>query len=227
MNNKMYHIAHKSIVSCLALMAMPMMSMAQEVDHTFDFVDESGNVVADGSVITVNTVEDDGMDLLMRVPLAVKAQGTTDKGGTIKVDASQMPNGSFQICSFGNCISKSKACVFNSSKGLLNNATKKSIAAEWIPTSEGTWTASLQLQVVEPEYDDISEDYTYNKVIADGPKVTINFEYGKTAGIHDVFSSTVSKPVAYFNLSGQRLSGAQKGITIVRCQDGKSYKIKK
>lgn len=200
----------------------------QDINHTFEFVDEAGNIVEDGSVLTVNTVEDDGFDLLMRVPLAVKSTDNTDKGGTILVDATSMPNGSFQICSFGNCIAKTSACVFNSSKGKLNKATEKSIAAEWIPTAEGSWTATLQLQVVEPEYDDITEDYIYDKVIANGPKVTINFEYGKTSGISEAtLSSTISKPIAYYNLAGQRVMGVQKGITIVKCQDGKSYRVRK
>lgn len=224
----MYHITRKTIVAGLALLAVPMMSMAQSIDQTFEFVDEQGNIVADGSTITINTVEDDGIDLLMRVPLAVKATSNTDKGGTIKVDASAMPNGSFQICSFGNCIAKPRACIFYSAKGKLNKATQKSIAAEWMPTAEGAWTATLQLQVVEPEFDDISEDYVYDKVIADGPKVTVKFAYGESTGIKGVaYDQTASEPVAYYTLSGQRVAGVQPGITIVKCQNGKSYKVNK
>lgn len=212
-----------------SIVAMPLATMAQSVDHTFEFVDESGNIVADGSVITVNTLEDDGIDQLMRVPLAVKATSDTDKGGTIQVDASAMPNGSFQICSFGNCISKSVASVFNSSKGALNKATQKSIAAEWIPTdADKTWTATLQLQVVEPEYDDMSEEYVYNKVIADGPKVTIQFAKGQASGIAGVTTTASTlRPVAYYNVAGQRVNGLQEGITIVKGEDGKSYKVQR
>ncbi len=198
---------------------------AQEADHTFEFVDEAGNIVPDGTVITVNTVEDNGLELLLPVPLAVKATGETDKGGTIRVDASGMPNGNFQICSFGNCISSSTPCIFNSAKGKLNPATQKSIAAEWIPTAEGAWKVTLQLQVVEPEYDDMSEEYIYDKVIADGPKVTVLFEYGASAGIDSHSSTLPSSPMAYYNLSGQKVSGPQKGVNIVRYQDGSCKKV--
>lgn len=199
---------------------------AQATDHTFEFVDKSGNIVPDGSVITVNTVEDNGLELILPIPLAVKATADTDKGGTIKVDASAMPNGSFQICSFGNCILKSTPSVFNSSKGKLDNITKESIAAEWIPAAEATWTATLQLQVVESEYDDMSESYVYN-VIADGPKVTVYFEYGQSAGIVGLTSNSSSCGFAYYNLSGQKVSAPKKGVTIVRYQDGKNYRVKK
>ncbi len=200
---------------------------AQATDHTFEFVDKSGNIVPDGSVITVNTVEDNGLELILPIPLAVKATGETDKGGTIKVDASAMPNGSFKICSFGNCILKSTPCIFNSSKGKLNNITKESIAAEWIPAEEGTWTATLQLQVVDPEYDDMNEAYVYNKVTADGPKVTVHFEYGQSAGIDDLTSNPSSCGLEYYNVLGQKVSSPQKHVTIVRYKDGKNYRVKK
>lgn len=216
----------KTLIVLAAFMAAS--TLYAQTDHTFEFVDASGNIVSDGSVITVNTTEDDGFgDIQMPVPLAVKATADTDNGGTIRVDASAMPNGSFQICSFGNCIAKSEACVFLSAKGKLNNATKESIAAEWLPLAEGTWTATLQLQVVEPEYDDMSEEYVYDKVVGDGPKVTVVFQYGNGTGISTPLSSHLSHPVAYYSLSGQRLSGTQQGITIVRTEDGRSYKVKK
>ncbi len=216
----------KTLIVLAAFMAAS--TLYAQTDHTFEFVDGSGNIVSDGSVITVNTTEDDGFcDIQMPVPLAVKATADTDKGGTIRVDASAMPNGSFQICSFGNCIAKSEACVFLSAKGKLNNATKESIAAEWLPLAEGTWTATLQLQVVEPKYDDMSEEYVYDKVVADGPKVTVVFQYGNGTGISAPLSLHPSHPVAYYSLSGQRLSGTQQGVTIVRTEDGRSYKVKK
>lgn len=208
----------------LPLLLFPL-GMAAQVDHTFEFVDESGNIIADGSTITVDQMESDGFDIFMSVPVGVKATTETTDGGCIKVIADNLPNGSFQICSFGNCVKTSTPGTFYSAKGALRAIDEATIAAEWMPLDYATWTLTLQLQTVEREYDDLSECYVYDKVKADGPTITVRMVYTDPTGIASIETDNKqTAPIAHYSLSGQRLAQPVKGINIVRRADGSTVK---
>ncbi len=208
----------------LPLLLFPL-GMAAQVDHTFEFVDGSGNIIADGSTLTVDQLESTGFDFFMSIPVGVKATTETTDGGCIKVVADNLPNGSFQICSFGNCVQTSTPSTFYSAKGALRAVDKTTIAAEWMPLDYAAWTLTLQLQTVEREYDDLSECYVYDKVKADGPTITVHMVYTDPTGIASIETDNKQTvPVAHYSLSGQRLAQPVKGINIVRRADGSTVK---
>lgn len=208
----------------LSLLSIPA-GMQAQVDHTFEFVDNKGNIIADGSTITVDQLESTGFDVYMSVPVGVKATKETTDGGCIKVTADNMPNGNFQICSFGNCVMTSTPGTFYSSKGALRSVDNTTIAAEWLPTDYATWDLTLQLMTVEREYDDLTETYVYDKVKAEGPTINVRMVHPDPTGIASVTAdSRQAAPVARYTVSGQRLNGPVKGINIVRRADGSTVK---
>ena len=209
----------------LSLLLLPI-GMQAQVDHTFEFVDNEGNIIADGSTLTVGQLESTGFDLYMSVPVGVKATKETTDGGCIKVTADNLPNGNFQICSFGNCVMTTTPGTFYSSKGALRPVDNTTIAAEWMPTDYATWNLTLQLMTVEREYDDLTETYAYNKVKAEGPTINVRMVYTDPTGIASVVSdSKQTAPTARYSVSGQRLNGPVKGINIVRRADGSTTKV--
>ncbi len=220
------YITHMKKLSTLLLpLLLFPIGMAAQVDHTFEFVDENGNIIADGTTLTVNQMESDGFDIFMSVPVGVKATTETTDGGCVKVMADNLPNGTFQICSFGNCVMTSTPGTFYSAKGALRAIDNTTIAAEWMPLDYATWTVTLQLQTVEREYDDLTETYVYDKVKTDGPTITVHMVYADPTGIASVTSdSKQTAPVARYSLSGQRLTQPVKGINIVRRADGSTIK---
>ena len=74
---------------------------AAETDNVFQFTDLEGNPVADGSVITVNTLNEEGQ---MVVPLMVKNVSGEAAAATLFETIDAMPNGTWRTCAFGNCM---------------------------------------------------------------------------------------------------------------------------
>ena len=146
------------------LLAMAANGLAQQADGTFQFIDEQGNVVPDGSVITVSGINAEGQ---MVVPLWVKNtsgqkaavsmyENIDDKPVAYAMDEGELelddngnpiPLPNWQTCAFGNCMNLKQTGY--SSKNIVNGDYKASIQTEWQP-EEGkfdSWTATLQIHV--------------------------------------------------------------------------------
>ncbi len=169
----------KKLFTLCTAMVLTLMASAQ-VDETFQFVDASGNVVADGSTIVINQLDKDGK---MFVPLSVKNNSGEKAAACMYEDIDKMPNGEWQTCAFGSCM-KLTATGYSASTvaGADYNAE---ILTEWMPVvgSYATWEATLQILVF-----DIVETMRFGQVfetvgtdiIGYGPKVTVRFEYTNT-----------------------------------------------
>ena len=68
----------------------------------------------------------------------------------------------------------------------------------------------------------IPRNYTFK---ADGPSVTVNFNYSDPAGIDGVKVEGENEIVARYTLDGRRLLAPKKGINIVKYANGKTAKI--
>lgn len=165
---------------CVSLLLLATGVYAQdEADATFQFVDAEGNTVADGSVITVTELNEEGQ---MVVPLFVKNMSGQKAAVSMYETIDQIPNGEWQTCAFGNCMILSETGY--SPKNVVPDDYNASIQTEWIPTEEGyaTWEATLQIHVfniVSKSQFGVVTEVAGNEVIGYGPKVTVRFEYKK------------------------------------------------
>lgn len=218
----------KIFTLCVSLLALGATAMAQEVDGTFCFVDDKGNVVPDGTVIEVNTLNDQGQ---MVIPLFTKKMVEENAAGALYEDVSAMPNGDYSTCCFGNCVGMSYLVSndYYSSKGVVKDNTAATIQTEWIPEAGkyASWTATLQIRVfniVSKTVFGITTESAGNMVIGFGPTVTVNFNYSDPASISA--DGVTEKPmvVECLNANGQRVSSSARGLRIVRLDNGKTIK---
>lgn len=163
------------------LMTCGTIGWAQDVDNTFQFTDMEGNVVTDGSVITVNTTtKNESGELLMVVPLKVKNVSGEKAAVSMYEVIDQKPNGGWQTCAFGNCMQLTGTGY--SPKNIMTADYHADIQTEWIP-QEGayaTWEATLQIHVfnivTKTMFGQVFES-AGDEIIGYGPKVTVRFEY--------------------------------------------------
>lgn len=225
------------------LLAMAANGLAQQTDGTFQFIDEQGNVVPDGSVITVSGINAEGQ---MVVPLWVKNtsgqkaavsmyENIDDKPVAYAIDEGELelddngnpiPLPNWQTCAFGNCMNLKQTGY--SSKNIVNGDYKASIQTEWQP-EEGkfdSWTATLQIHVFNITTQTVfgqTKEIAGDEIIGYGPKVTINFVYSaESANISHVQEG--QREVARYSLTGRRLNAPSRGINIVRLANGKAVK---
>ena len=195
----------------------------EDLDQTFVFVDDQGNIVPDGSVITVAAINDEGQ---MVVPLKVK---NVEGGGAAvsmyeTIDA--LPNGGWQTCAFGNCMTLSATGY--SAKNIISGTDASDIQTEWMPEQGkyATWSATLQIHVfniITKTVFGMKQEVAGEEIIGYGPKVTVNFVYNSESA-HISGIAADHQPKEYFNVRGQRIDGPQKGLNIIRLANGKTIK---
>lgn len=218
---------------CLALLGCISMS-AQ--DKTFEFCDKNGNVIADGSTVTFTEAEEDpdfGM-VTMHADLFIK--NTTDNASYAAIRCvGELPDGDFKICFPQNCIQKSSftdpTFDFTTEGGghLNGSAIAKSDApvsleTAWMPTTYGSFSVTYQILLCEPK---TTNGITTYDPVAEGSKITANFIYSDPTGINGVKDTGIKKEVARYNIGGQLVGNAVKGLNIIKYSDGTTVKTVK
>ena len=155
---------------------------AEETDNTFQFTDLEGNPVADGSVITVNTLNEEGQ---MIVPLKVKNLSGEKAAVSMFETIDAKPNGTWQTCAFGNCMQLNETDY--SPKSIVAGDYFDGIQTEWTPEAGkyATWEATLQIHVfniVTTTRFGVTTESVGEEIIGYGPKVTVRFEYNDPSG---------------------------------------------
>jgi len=150
---------------------------SEGLDETFVFTDLEGNEIADGATIVVSELNDDGQ---MVIPVKTKNAAGKKAAVSMYEDLSQMPNGGWQTCAFGNCMTL-KASGY-SAKSIMSADSHAAIDTEWIPATGGyaTWEAKLQIHIFN-----ITKKTTFgqtietagNEIIGYGPVINVRFEY--------------------------------------------------
>lgn len=191
------------------------LGIAHAQDFLFEFADEHGTVIPDGSVVTITKVEvaDDGSgDIIMNSGVYAKnVDGDDDQLLRLNYEVVQKDNGDLQMCFPVNCI------MVTQTSGTTNPGTLRgklhSIDTEWFPLDYGTCVVKVRLESVVKT---IGDNYT---VTDDGPCITLKFVYADPAHVDDT-GAALPTPVEYYSLSGQRLSARHRGIAVVRLSDG-------
>ncbi|MBP3790330.1 MAG: hypothetical protein J6I52_12030 [Prevotella sp.] len=208
----------KKFFTLLTAMLLSSMAFAQ-ADNKFEFVDANGNVVPDGTTITVNTITEDKMIVPLRVRNASGQKNAVSMYETINAK----PNGEWQTCAFDNCVILQETGY--SAKSIVEGSYFKPIDTEWIPKEEGyaTWEATLQIRVfniVKKKVFNVETETPGDEIIGYGPTVKVKFEYSETSGISTTRTSG-QNAVTYYNLNGMRTNAARHGLNIMKRQDGK------
>ena len=195
---------------------------------TFQFIDEQGNIVPDGSVITINKVND---QLQMVVPLHIKNMTGEKAAVSMWEDISQKPSGEWQTCAFGNCMTLAESGY--SAKSVLSGEYDQDIMTEWMleEGKYGSWTATLEIRYFNITKNFFGMEQAGNNVVGYGPSVTINFVYADNADVNNVQRSTSTVQRVY-DLQGRRLDVQRStfnvqrahGFSIVRLADGRVIK---
>lgn len=195
----------------------------EDLDQTFVFVDDQGNIVPDGSVITVAAINDEGQ---MVVPLKVKNVEGDGAAVSMYETIDALPNGGWQTCAFGNCMTLSTTGY--SAKNIISGTDASDIQTEWMPEQGkyATWSATLQIHVfniITKTVFGMKQEVAGEEIIGYGPKVTVNFVYNSESA-HISGTAADHQPKEYFNVRGQRIDGPQKGLNIIRLANGKTIK---
>ena len=211
----------KIFTSILMLLFAANFALAQ----TVQFVDKSGNVVANGATIEISeAVVDEAWGDVM-IPTGLFVENTTNKKIYVGVDfnVKNLPNGAFQICFPQNCMNISEAGEKKTPEGSMNAKAKKDLQAEWIPDENGFGTCTVELQANIYTYGSSTKTYTLKE---NGTKITVNMNYKDPASVNGL-ETDKAKETARYNLAGQRVSKGQKGVNVVKYDNGKTVmKIK-
>lgn len=188
---------------------------AQDEGFLFEFADAQGTIIPDGTVLTITkaeVAEDGSGDVIMDSGVYAKnVDGDEDQLLRISYEVLNKDNGDLQICFPKECIMVRQESG-STTPGVLPRALH-SIATEWFPLDYGTCTVKVRLESVVKT---IGNSYT---VTDDGPAITLKFVYADPANV-SATGEALATPVAYYSLSGQRLSPQHRGIVVVRLSDG-------
>lgn len=207
----------KKIFTLLFTLAATLNASAQ-----LQFADKDGNAIADGSTITVTTVEDDGLGgKKIDSGLWVKNTGATTVYTNAVFNVQTTPPGGFQICYPKNCIEPTYVAGEGETMiGELEADYFTSIQSELLLNDDAQYCeTAVDIQLKIYNYNAISGEYEFKE---NGPKVTVVFVYTESAGINSL-NNVSQKTSSLYNLAGQRVSEDFKGITV---KNGKKYLTK-
>lgn len=189
------------------------LAVQAQSDFPLQFAHANGNIIADGTVLTLNDFEDDGFGSIM-VPanLYVKNVSGTDVLGGGVYTVVNISTGVFQTCFPMNCVMQTEPGQYQTEAGSIAAGQLKSMMTEWL-TEEGVeGTAVVTYQLYTFKQNPLTKETTKDQA---GPTVTLNFSYGTAA----VSTSLADKPVSsisYYNLQGRPVSQPRHGLYIVR-----------
>lgn len=215
-----------------AVLAMTATSaMAQTDLETFRFVDKDGNVVPDGSTITVSEAE--VKDGSLQISTGLFVENTTDEEQAVGLNFSidRLDNGEPKCCFPLNCLpGTDKVGEYSSEPGPIAAKTKADFLTEWLPASDGTCTMTFNLLVNKIGSETIYimgepyTQYTYDEFKAYGPKITVNFVYTASTGVDGVVDNAGAKVVSRYNAAGMQVNSEVKGLNIEKLSNGKTIK---
>ena len=157
------------------------MTMSAQADY-FEFVGKDGNVVPDGTTLTLNEVThiDDGTDVfdVMYSNLYVRNKTSETRYLRINMFIERIDNGTYQLCFPMACKKYDDVTNIVTEGGSVPANELKDLQTEWIPTEEGGCDVTLTVEVLNMTGSILNPTYTY---VCDGPTVTLHYRNG----IHD------------------------------------------
>lgn len=219
----------KSLVASAFMAMLGISAMAQTDLETFQFVDKAGNVVPDGTTLTVSEVENGDKGLQISTGLFIKNTSGKEQAIGMNYDILTLPNGNYSICFPGQCEDYPSVGLITKGPFIVEaSETPEDLQAEWIltPNVYGTSTVTIQALIYE-----VSSKIIFGTEIPEpgdfkayGPKITLNLVYADPTGINGVTDNADAKVISRYNAAGMRVNSAVKGLNIEKLSNGKTIK---
>lgn len=226
----------KKIFTLFVALFCTVAMFAQDTKGMFEFADENGNVVPNGSTLTKTEVEKSGKRLQINTGLfvkPVKPELNGEKlGAKLRVEVENLDHGTIQYCLLGSCMVASEKGTFYSTSNFVDKLDD--LATEWIMGTDkegkalkGEATVKLTLvacKKVSLGLDEWEIEQFEWQEVGDCSSVTVKFVCDGTTAINGVTDNANATVVARYAADGTRLSAPQKGLNIVKLSNGKTVK---
>ena len=157
----------------LSMLAWP--AMAQEIDESYVFMDEEGNIIENGATVVRNVVEpfDEVSDVIYSGISVLNLGGSTSDYIKMIYVIDRIDNGTYQICFPTTCNMKTEAGVYETGIGQLMGDLQD-IQSEWFPIADGECVVTLKIEIYT-KMGLFPPTYIHK---ADGPTITLRFVKG-------------------------------------------------
>ena len=166
------------LLSCLAMTAVSL--QAQDIDESYLFVDEEGEIIEHGSTIIRNVAEvgEDGTVIIKSGLYVFNMDGVPTDYLKVHYTIERIDNGTFQICFPITCNMQNVVGQYETAAGQLM-MDLQDLQSEWFPVSDGMCTVSISLEILNRVGSFPNFSYEHK---ADGPTVTLKFVKGDVPG---------------------------------------------
>lgn len=157
----------------LSMLAWP--AMAQEIDESYVFMDEEGNIIENGATVVRNVVEsfDEVSDVIYSGISVLNLGGSTSDYIKMIYVIDRIDNGTYQICFPTTCNMQTEAGVYETGIGQLMGDLQD-IQSEWFPIADGECVVTLKIEIYT-KMGLFPPTYIHK---ADGPTITLRFVKG-------------------------------------------------
>ena len=161
----------------LSMLAWPV--MAQDVDESYVFMDEEGNIIENGATVVRNVVEayDEVSEVIYSGISVLNLGGSSSDYLKMHYDIQRLDNGIYQICFPSTCNMKTEVGVYETGIGQLMGDLQD-IQSEWFPIADGECVVTLRIEVFTKQ-GLFPPSYVHK---ADGPTMTLRFVKGDVPG---------------------------------------------
>ena len=164
----------------LSMLAWP--AMAQDVDESYMFMDEDGNIIENGATVVRNIVEteSDGGEVIYSGVSVLNLSGTADDFIKMHYIIERIDNGTYQICFPMSCNMQTAVGSYETGIGQLMGDLQD-IQSEWFPTDDGECVVTLSIEIFTKK-GGFPPSYVHK---ANGPTITLRFVKGDTTPVID------------------------------------------
>ena len=157
----------------LSMLAWP--AMAQEIDESYVFMDEEGNISKNGATVVRNVVEsfDEVSDVIYSGISVLNLGGSTTDHIKMNYVIERIDNGTYQICFPTTCNMQTEVGVYETGIGQLMGDLQD-IQSEWFPVADGECVVTLKIEIYT-KMGLFPPTYIHK---ADGPTITLRFVKG-------------------------------------------------
>ena len=154
-------------------------AMAQDVDESYVFMDEEGNIIENGATVVRNVVEayDEVSEVIYSGISVLNLAGSSSDYLKMHYDIQRLDNGIYQICFPSTCNMKTEVGVYETGIGQLMGDLQD-IQSEWFPIADGECVVTLRIEVFTKQ-GLFPPSYVHK---ADGPTMTLRFVKGNIPG---------------------------------------------
>lgn len=157
----------------MSMLAWP--AMAQEIDESYVFMDEEGNIIENGATVVRNVVEsfDEVSDVIYSGISVLNLGGSTTDHIKMNYVINRIDNGTYQICFPTTCNMQTEVGVYETGIGQLMGDLQD-IQSEWFPVADGECVVTLTIEIFA-KMGFFPPTYIHK---ADGPTITLRFVKG-------------------------------------------------